>query len=189
MKKALSFLTLSALALLLTGCSDDKPINERKGLTGYVIEADYEKKQILVVESDETKQSDRYDAEWYSLNEDAIILDSKNNPVLFTDVEVGSKVETWSTLPSLQSYPAQTDLSKLVIADDVKHPDAPMLQKTAIQAAISYVKKLTNEPGTIIIQNVSTDKAEWIIQIYHYNKKKGYKLGIDAKTGEVREIQ
>ncbi|MEK4342223.1 DUF3221 domain-containing protein [Brevibacillus sp. FSL L8-0710] len=191
MKRVISIVMLTTFTLLATGCSNDKSTVERKGLTGFVVEADYQKNRLLVVESDETKQGEDYEAEWYSLNKDAIILDNNSNPALFTDAEVGSKVETWSTSHSLESYPASTDLSKLIIADDVKHPDSPMLQKTAIQAAIIYIKNLTNRPGTIIIQNVSTNETEWIIQIYHYiyNEEKSYKLGIDATTGEVREIQ
>ncbi|MFM1655825.1 hypothetical protein ACI7RC_27610 [Brevibacillus sp. B_LB10_24] len=138
MKKVISFLTLSAFVLLPTGCSNDQPIHERKGLTGYVIEADYQKKQLLVAESDQTKLGEKYGAEWYSLNDNAILLDSRNNPALFTDIEVGSKAETWATLLSMESYPSQTDLSKLVIADDVKHPHSSMLQKRPFKMLYTF---------------------------------------------------
>ncbi|WP_400164028.1 DUF3221 domain-containing protein [Brevibacillus sp. TJ4] len=182
--------TLLAIAIatfMLTGCSNDHTTVERKGLTGFVVEADYQKNRLLVIESDETKQGEDYEAEWYTLNKDAVILDSKSNPALFTDVEVGSKVETWATLPSVQSYPSSTDLSRLVIADDLKHPNTSMLQKTAIQAVVTYVKNL-HSPGTIIIQSVSTNETEWIIQVYDDNQEKGYRLAVHAETAEVREI-
>lgn len=189
MKNVGALLAIAIATFMLTGCSHDQPTVERRGLTGFVVEADYEKKRLLVVESDETKQGEDYEAEWYTGNKDAVLLDSKSNPALFTDVEVGFKVETWATLPSVQTYPSSTDLSRFVIADDVKHPHTSMLQKTAIQTVVTvtYVKN-QNPPGTIIIQNVSTNETEWIIQAYHYNQEKGYRLAVHAETAEVREI-
>jgi len=189
MNKLLSYISLSALVLLTAGCSDDKPKNEHKGLTGYVIEANYEKKALLVAESDKTAKDGSYDAEWYSLNDDAILHDSKNNKVVLTDIEVGSEVETWSTLPSLESYPSRTDLSKLVVVDDVKHPDSPMLQKKAIQVALAYAKSLSDNSAILLVQNVTTSKSEWLITVFNTNTEKNYELSINADTGEVKQIK
>lgn len=189
MNKLLSYISLSALVLLTAGCSDDKPKTEHKGLTGYVIEANYEKKALLVAESDKTAKNGNYGAEWYSLNDDAILHDSKNNKVSLTDIEVGSEVETWSTLPSLESYPSKTDLSKLVVADDVKHPDSPMLQKKAIQAALSHAKSISDTAAILIVQNVTTSKSEWIIQVYNSYTEKSHEFTVHALTGEVKQIK
>ncbi|EST52148.1 hypothetical protein T458_23935 [Brevibacillus panacihumi W25] len=189
MSKFLSVISLSVLVILTVGCSDDESKSEHKGLTGYVIEANYEKNALLVVESDKTAKDGNYDAEWYSLNDDAILLDSQKNKVLFTDIAVGAEVETWSTLPSLQSYPSQTDLSKLILADDVKHPNYPMVQKKAIQIALNFVKSLSGKPDILIVQSVVSNKSEWIIHIYNFNAEKKYELSVNAETGEVKQIK
>ncbi|WP_340673698.1 DUF3221 domain-containing protein [Brevibacillus agri] len=188
MNKLLSYLSITALVLLTAGCSEDNPKSEHKGLTGYVIEANYEKNALLVAESDKTAKDGKYGAEWYSLNDDAILLDSQKSKVLFTDIEVGAEVETWSTLPSLESYPSQTDLSKLILAEDVKHPNYPMVQKKAIQIALNYVKSRTSKSDIFIVQNVVSSKSEWIIHIYHFNTDQEYELSIHAETGEVKHI-
>lgn len=48
MNKYLKFITLSTMVLLTVGCSEEKPKNEHKGLTGFVIEANYEKERYLL---------------------------------------------------------------------------------------------------------------------------------------------
>ncbi|KZE46906.1 hypothetical protein AV540_21610 [Brevibacillus parabrevis] len=186
MNKYLMFITLSTIVLLTVGCSAAKPKNEHKGLTGFVIEANYEKRALLVAESDKTSATEgKYGVEWYSLNDDAILVDSKNSKVLFTDIEVGSEVETWSTSPSLESYPSKTDLSKLVVADDVKHPNSDMLQKKAIQAALNFAKNLSDKPAILIVQKVEIRKTDWLIHVYNFDLEKSYGLRVNPETAEV----
>jgi hypothetical protein len=189
MNRPLLYITLFAFLLLTAGCSDEKPKNERKGLTGYVIETNYEKKALLVAESDKTARDGDYDAEWYFVNDDAILLDRKNNKVLLTDIEVGAEVETWAASPSLESYPAKTDLSKLVVADDVQHPHYPMLQKKAIQMALNFVKSLSDKADIFIVQDAVSTESEWIVRVFTFNAGQKHEISVHAETGEVKRIK
>lgn len=91
MMKRRVILGASALYLAIaTGCSPPPTGEEKKGISGFVVETRPDTQQLLVMENDATASRDQHDAVLYSVESDTTMISDRNEKTLsFSAISVG----------------------------------------------------------------------------------------------------
>lgn len=111
---------------------------------------DKEDGKILIIDQEYRYVSDRapryYNASWVTVEEDDLIVTSKGNQILFSDLEVGMYVESYSRGLILTTYPGQEETEKVVVHQDYV---LPVLEDDQLEEIIQ-VEKVIYGPFPII---------------------------------------
>jgi hypothetical protein len=179
-------LVLSFLSIIL-GCSPSSSGEERKGISGFVVEIRPDTQQVLVAENDNTASDNRYDAVIYSVDNHTSIFDRKGNALIFSDITLGQEVDVWANTPDAESYPASAGASKIIVREDLSFPTSKITRSQAIHLALEEFSK--NKTKGKIVKNTTFVENTWVISIMNYKGDVNQEIIIDANTGQVKETR